>query len=54
LHVGVAGLGSVLLGGATWHSLSMAGLARADDPAHVAAADRLFAVTQAPHAGFFF
>ena len=54
LHVGVAGLGAVLLGGATWHSLSMAGLARADDPAHVAAADRLFAVTQAPHAGFFF
>jgi predicted acetyltransferase len=54
LHVGVAGLGAALLGGATWHSLSMAGLARADDPAHLAAADRLFAVTQAPHAGFFF
>jgi predicted acetyltransferase len=54
LHVGVAGLGAVLLGGATWHSLSMAGLVRADDPAGLAAADRLFAVTQAPHAGFFF
>jgi predicted acetyltransferase len=54
LHVGVAGLGAVLLGGATWHSLSTAGVARADDPAHVAAADRLFAVQQAPHAGIFF
>jgi predicted acetyltransferase len=54
LHVGVAGLGAVLLGGATWHSLSMAGLVRADDPAGLAAADRLFAVTKAPHAGFFF
>lgn len=54
VHVGVAGLGAVLLGGATWRNLSTAGLARADDPAHVAAADRLFAVTQAPHAGFFF
>lgn len=54
LHVGVAGLGAVLLGGATWQHLSMAGLARADDPAHLATADRLFAVTQAPHAGFFF
>jgi predicted acetyltransferase len=54
VRVGVAGLGAVLLGGATWQTLSMAGLARADNPAHVAAADRLFAVTQAPHAGFFF
>jgi predicted acetyltransferase len=54
LYVGVAGLAAVLLGGATWRSLSTAGLARADDPAHVAAADRLFAVQQAPHAGFFF
>lgn len=54
VRVGVAGLGAVLLGGATWHNLSIAGLARVDDPAHVAAADRLFAVPQAPHAGFFF
>ncbi len=54
LYVGVAGLAAVLLGGATWRSLSAAGLARVDDPAHVAAADRLFAVQQAPHAGFFF
>ena len=54
LHVGVAGLAAVLLGGATWHSLSVAGLARAEDPSHVAAADRLFAVQQAPHAGFYF
>jgi predicted acetyltransferase len=54
LHVGVAGLAAALLGGATWHSLSVAGLARAEDPAHLAAADRLFAVQQSPHAGFFF
>ena len=54
LRVGVAGLAAVLLGGATWHSLSIAGLVRADDPAQLAAADRLFAVDQAPHAGFFF
>jgi predicted acetyltransferase len=54
LHVGVAGLAAALLGGATWHSLSVAGLARAEDPAHLAAADRLFAVRQSPHAGFFF
>jgi predicted acetyltransferase len=54
LRVGVAGLAAVLLGGATWHSLSIAGLVRADDPAQLAAADRLFSADQAPHAGFFF
>ena len=54
LRVGVAGLAAVLLGGATWHSLAVAGLARAEDPAALAAADRLFAVREAPHAGFFF
>ena len=32
----------------------LAGLAHADDPVHLAAADRLFAVPQAPYAGFFF
>jgi predicted acetyltransferase len=54
LHVGVAGLAAVLLGGTTWRSLSIAGLVRTDAPAQLAAADRLFAVQQAPHAGFFF
>lgn len=54
VHVGVAALAAVLLGGATWHSLSIAGLVRADSPAQLAAADRLFAVQQAPHAGIFF
>jgi len=54
LHVGVAGLAAVLLGGTTWRDLSIAGLVRADAPAQLAAADRLFAVQQAPHAGFFF
>ena len=54
LHTGVQGLGAVLLGGATWRSLVVAGLARADDPAALPIADRLFAVADAPHAGFFF
>jgi predicted acetyltransferase len=54
IHVGVQGLAAVLLGGATWHSLAVAGLARADDPAALATADGLFAVREAPHAGFFF
>jgi predicted acetyltransferase len=54
LHVGVEGLAAVLLGGATWRSLSAAGLARADDPAVFDVAERLFAVRDAPYAGFFF
>ena len=54
LHVGVEGLGAVLLGGASWRSLAVAGLARADDPAAPVVADRLFAVREAPYAGFFF
>jgi predicted acetyltransferase len=54
LHIGIAGLAAVLLGGATWHSLAVAGLARAESPADVSAADRLFAVPDAPYAGFFF
>jgi predicted acetyltransferase len=54
LRVGVAGLAAVLLGGATWRSLAVAGLAHAEDPAVLAAAERLFAVREAPHAGFFF
>ncbi len=44
----------MLLGGATWQSLAVAGLARADDPGALAAADRLFAVPEAPYAGFYF
>jgi predicted acetyltransferase len=54
LHVGVEGLGAILLGGATWRGLSVAGLVRADDPAALVAADGLFAVREAPHSGFFF
>lgn len=54
LRVDIAGLAAVLLGGATWHSLALAGLARADDPVALDVADRLFAVPDAPHAGFFF
>jgi predicted acetyltransferase len=54
LHVGIQGLAAVLLGGATWRSLALAGLARADDPAAPDLADRLFAVSDAPYAGLFF
>ncbi|OBH05742.1 GNAT family acetyltransferase [Mycobacterium sp. E2699] len=54
LHAGVEGLAAVLLGGTTWRSLAAAGLVRTDDPAALAIADRLFAVADAPHAGFFF
>jgi predicted acetyltransferase len=54
IRTGVEGLGATLLGGATWRSLAVAGLAQADDPSALAIADRLFAVREAPHAGFFF
>jgi predicted acetyltransferase len=54
LHVGVEGLGAVLLGGVTWRSLAIAGLAHADEPAALLVADRLFAVPDAPYAGVFF
>jgi predicted acetyltransferase len=54
LHVGIAGLAAVLLGGATWQSLAVAGQARTESPVHLGAADRLFAVQDAPYAGFFF
>jgi predicted acetyltransferase len=54
LHVGVEGLGAVLLGGVTWRSLAVAGLAHADEPAALLVADRLFAVPDAPYAGVFF
>jgi predicted acetyltransferase len=54
LHVDVAALSAVLLGEATWHSLTVAGVARAEGPGALATAERLFAVREAPHAGFFF
>jgi predicted acetyltransferase len=54
LHIGVQGLAAVLLGGATWRSLAVAGLVRVDDPTALATADRLFAVPDAPYAGFYF
>jgi predicted acetyltransferase len=54
LRVGVEGLAAVLLGGATWRGLAVAGLAQADDPVALAVADQLFAVADAPYAGFFF
>jgi hypothetical protein len=43
-----------MLGGTTWRGLDTAGLVRADDPAALVTADQLFAVPDAPHAGFFF
>ncbi len=54
LHVGVEGLAAVLLGGVTWRSLDAAGMVRAGDPAALVVADRLFAVRDAPYAGFYF
>ncbi len=54
LHTSAEGLAAVLLGGTTWRSLAVAGLARAADPSALAIADRLFALPDAPHAGFFF
>lgn len=54
VHVEAEGLGAVLLGGTTWRNLALAGLARADDPAALTVADVLFAVTDAPYAGFYF
>ncbi|MGO9510687.1 MAG: GNAT family N-acetyltransferase [Mycobacterium sp.] len=54
IDVSVEGLGAVLLGGASWHGLVAGGLARADDPSAIVAADRLFAVPEAPFAGFYF
>ncbi|WAC91561.1 GNAT family N-acetyltransferase [Mycobacterium sp. Aquia_213] len=54
LHVGIEGLGAVLLGGTRWHSLAVAGLARVEDPVAPAVADQLFATRETPHAGTFF
>ncbi|WP_205875686.1 GNAT family N-acetyltransferase [Mycobacterium camsae] len=54
LRVGIEGLGTVLLGDTSWRSLAVAGLVQADDAGMLAAADRLFAVPDAPYAGFYF
>jgi predicted acetyltransferase len=54
LTVDIAGLAAVLLGGTTWHNLAAGGLVRTADPAALTVADRLFAVPDAPYAGFFF
>jgi predicted acetyltransferase len=54
LRVGIEGLAAVLLGGATWRGLAAGALVRTDDPAALTVADRLFAVRNAPYAGFFF
>lgn len=54
MHVTIEGLGAVLLGGTTWRSLAVSGLARTDSAQALAVADRLFAVPEAPYAGFIF
>ncbi len=54
VRVGIEGLSAVLLGGTSWRELAVAGLARTDDPAVIDAADGLFAVAEAPYAGFYF
>ena len=50
----IAGLGAALLGGTSWRDLASAGLVAVHDPMALAAADELFAVPQAPYAGFIF
>ncbi|WBP92376.1 GNAT family N-acetyltransferase [Mycolicibacterium neoaurum] len=50
----VAGLGAALLGGTSWRDLASAGLVQVHDPVALSAADELFAVPQAPYAGFIF
>jgi predicted acetyltransferase len=54
VRVGIEGLAAVLLGGTTWSTLAVAGLAQAADPAALDEADRLFGVHDAPYAGMFF
>jgi hypothetical protein len=54
LTIGVAGLGTVLLGGATWNEIALAGLVDVHDGAALDVADALFASRQAPHAGIYF
>jgi predicted acetyltransferase len=54
LHVGIEGLAAVLLGGTTWHGLAAGGLVQPEDPAALTVADQMFAVREAPYAGFFF
>lgn len=54
VEVDIEGLAAVLLGASTWRDTALAGLARTGDPRALDTADRLFAVPQAPHAGFFF
>ena len=54
LHIGVAALGAVLLGGASWRDLAPAGLVRVHDPAALAIATELFSTREAPHSGIYF
>lgn len=50
----IAALGAALLGGTSWSDLAAAGLVRVHDADALTAADELFAVPQAPHAGIYF
>jgi hypothetical protein len=54
LHVGIAGLGAVLLGGASWRELALAGLVHVEDASAVTVADALFHVAEAPFSGIYF
>lgn len=54
LQIGIDGLGAVLLGGTSWWSLALAGMVRAENDSALRLADRLFAVPDAPYAGFYF
>ncbi|MCV7424056.1 GNAT family N-acetyltransferase [Mycobacterium yunnanensis] len=54
LTVGVAALGSLLLGGVRWGDLALAGLVDVHDTAALSAAEALFGSWPAPHAGMYF
>ncbi|WP_138996205.1 GNAT family N-acetyltransferase [Rhodococcus zopfii] len=51
LELGVAALGSLLLGGVRWHQLALSGAIRVTDPTALTIADRLFSTDRAPFAG---
>lgn len=54
LRIGIAALGAVLLGGASWRDLALAGLVRVEDPAALPLAAGLFGGVEAPFSGIYF
>ena len=54
LRIGIAALGAVLLGGASWRDLALAGLVRVEDPTALPLAAGLFGGVEAPFSGIYF